>query len=181
MSITHAREALLKIWPSGPQCEHTEARRAFAELDDAETREAELVAALTSMAYQYLPARGGKLHHDCLSAGELLFDVLGWPDDGQPMDPSCLCEVPGCGEGWTCGVNGRDGKYHTFCGKHYAEWNAAGNGETPEQADKRWTEDLRKSGMIDEQITEHKAMLKKQREAWKAGPPAEVATKETKP
>ena len=171
MSIALAREALLKIWPHGPDYEHPQAKVALAELEDAEKREAELIAALTGMAYQYLPARGGKLHHDCMSAGELLFEVLGWPDTGQPMDQQCLCEVPGCGEGWTCGVNGKDEKYHSFCGKHYAEWRVD-NEETPEQRDQRWTEDLRRGGMSDEQITEHKAMLKKQAEAWKIGPPA---------
>jgi hypothetical protein len=167
-AINAARSALLLIWPDGPQCQHTHARTAFAALDKAEDREKELVEALEAMCGQYLAVRDGKLHHDCMSAGELAFDVLGWPDDGKPLDKEHLCEVEGCGNGWTCGWNGKDGKYHTLCNDHFKPWLDAGNGETPEQADERWTNDLRQIGMTDEQIAEHKTNTKLQQEQWKA-------------
>jgi hypothetical protein len=166
--ITAAREALLKIWPSGAECEHTHARLVFAALDAAEKRDAELVEALTAMCGQYLTVRNGKLHHDYMSAGELAFEVLGWEDSGHVLDPEHLCEVSGCGEAWSCGVHGKDGKYHTLCNTHYNEWIEAGNQETPEQADARWTSALIHGGMTADEAEAHKAKIRAQHAQWMA-------------
>ena len=165
-AINTAREAMLRIWPRGPECEHADARIVFEALDDATKREAELAEALSAMCHQYLRVEHGKLHHDFMSAGEAAFDALDWPDSGQPLDASCLCEVPGCGEGWTCGANGKDEKYHTLCSAHFREWIDAGHHETEEQHDARLTNDLIKSGMSLDEVAAHKAANKADREGW---------------
>jgi len=168
LHITQARSALLEIWPAGAQCEHTKAREAFIALDAADQRNSDLVQALEAMCGQYLSVRNGKLQHDCMSAGELAFDVLGWPDSGKVLDPEQLCEVAGCGEAWSCGVFGKDEKYHTFCGKHHSEWHHAGNGETQEQGDARWHAGLIKGGMTEEDAQAHMAKIRSMHTQWLA-------------
>jgi hypothetical protein len=167
-AINAARAALTLIWPGGAECvECGPGVRVFA-LDAAEKREAELVEALEAMCGQYLSVRDGKLHHDFMSAGELAFDALGWEDTGHPLDASQLCEVPGCGQAWSCGANGKDDKYHTFCHNHFNEWIAAGHHETQEQADARWTKNLRDSGMSDEEVAAHQEKIRNMHSQWKA-------------
>ena len=163
-----AKAALLLVWPRGVDCEHQHARDAFAALEKAEAQANELAEALSSMCHQYLRVEDGKLHHDCMSAGEAAFDALDWPETGQPLDKSCLCEVDGCGQGWTCGANGNDGRYHTFCSKHYGEWMEAGNHETPEQAEARWHNDLINAGMSEIDAQAHMARVREQQQQWKA-------------
>lgn len=77
-----------------------------------------LRSALEGMCHQYLRVEGGRLHHDFMSAGEEAFEALGWDDMGHPVDKSCLCEVPGCGKGWTCGTIDAAGVYHCTCHDH---------------------------------------------------------------
>jgi hypothetical protein len=79
---------------------------------------ANLRDALESMCRQYLSVRDGKLHHDFMSAGEAAFEALGWDDDGHPVDPACLCDVPGCGSLWTNGQPDRHGVYRRTCDAH---------------------------------------------------------------
>lgn len=76
---------------------------------------AEAKAALEGMCYQYLPTRGGKLHHDYMSAGEDAFEVLGWPDSGQPLPELSLCGVDGCRRIVVYGWKDEQGA----CSRHY--------------------------------------------------------------
>jgi hypothetical protein len=169
--VNHAHAArleLLKVWPRGVDCEHIAAREAFKLLDKAEAQAEQLAEALSSMCHQYLRVEDGKLHHDFMSAGEAAFEALDWPDTGQPLSKECLCEVEGCGQGWSCGANGKDGEYHTFCSKHYDEWIKAGNNETAEQHDARWHSDLINSGMSEIDAQAHMANVRQQQQQWMA-------------
>ena len=100
---------------ANPNCDALRAENARLHLRDTELREA-----LEGMCGQYLSVRGGKLHHDFMSAGERAFDALGWDDAGHVVDASCLCDVPGCGDGWSSGWKDAVGTYRTTCHEHYS-------------------------------------------------------------
>lgn len=163
---TSAKALLHLIWPNGLDCEHRHARDAFAALERAEAQADQLAEALSSMCHRYLRVENGKLHHDCMSAGEAAFDALSWPDTGQPMEKECLCEVEGCGQGWTAGVWGKDGKYHTLCGAHFSEWLKSGKMETDEQADNRWVADTMKTGATEAEARAELAKRKEEQAQW---------------
>jgi len=142
-AIAAAKAAFLLIWPDGATCGHEHARAGFEALDAAEKQATELRDALESMCHQYLRVSDGKLYHDFMSAGEAAFDALDWSDAGHPVDAQALCEVPGCGQSWSCGVFGNDDKYHCLCGTHYTEFKKDGRMETTDQAMARHAKDLR--------------------------------------
>jgi hypothetical protein len=174
LNVSHIQDAigaLLKVWPRGQDCEHAHAREAFQALVRAKDHEAELVDALESMCHQYLRTEDGKLHHDFMSAGEAAFDALGWDDAGHPVDASCLCEVPGCGNRWSSGMFGKDGVYHTTCCDH---WKTV-EPETEEQSEARWLADMRKAGctedMIAEAVANRKALVQRAEMLQTATPP----------
>lgn len=85
---------------------------------DAEPSEIErLTAALESMVWQFAYRSGhGTLYTGGLSALEEAFEVLGW-EDPYKVDPSNLCDEPGCRRFPTCGTQTPEG-YRSTCSKH---------------------------------------------------------------
>jgi hypothetical protein len=77
MSIQKAKEALLRIWPRGADCEHVEAQTAFRELDSALQGKVAMVDTLVDCWQQFSLDMGGGWQSDgCLSTLELLADDL---------------------------------------------------------------------------------------------------------
>ena len=74
------------------------------------------------VAYQfgYYCNTGGRLclSHGGLSTLEWAFDILGW-ENLHPV-PECECEIDGCHEHATCGVQTKDG-YKRMCDNHCRE------------------------------------------------------------
>jgi hypothetical protein len=70
--------------------------------------------------FGYYCQNGGRLHitHGGLSTLEWAFDILGW-ENPHPV-PEFECEIDGCHEHATCGIQTDDG-YKRVCGRHFAK------------------------------------------------------------
>lgn len=71
---------------------------------------------LEACCRQYGIVHRGLLSSGSISCLEEAFELLGW-EDPHPAPPDMICDVPGCGEEYTCGW-AHVGGYRRTCRKH---------------------------------------------------------------